>query len=301
MWTEGGFDQKGCGVRISQSSVKQDFVDAIQMLLDKVVPEHKHYTRERTHQSRKETRGLYKYTEHCWFFSGEIAKKVREDLPKKHLSWGLVWKMTQEEKRAFMWAAIRGDGQIKRKVSPVSGKSGAENYTFYQKDREDLNIFQSLCHLTAKQGRIDEKKGAVCIHNNPTTQLQSRHLMSSTHFNYEGLVWCVRVPTGAFVARRKGLIFITGNSGFPKNFDIARAIDKKLGVKRTAKIVPFTGNALMRHGGDNTRPWMEEALKKGFHEMPGDEAVSDEARKWKGWGTALKPAWEPVLIARKIV
>lgn len=90
-------------------------------------------------------------------------------------------------------------------------------------------------------------------------------------------------------------------SGFPKNFDIARAIDKKLGVKRTAKIVPFTGNALMRHGGDNTRPWMEEALKKGFHEMPGDEAVSDEARKWKGWGTALKPAWEPVLIARKIV
>jgi len=29
-------------------------------------------------------------------------------------------------------------------------------------------------------------------------------------------MWCVRVPTGAFVARRHGQVFITGNSGFPK-------------------------------------------------------------------------------------
>lgn len=73
-----------------------------------------------------------------------------------------------------------------------------------------------------------------------------------------------------------------------------------LAAARGSKRIEFTGNALMRHGGDNTRPWMEEALKNGFHEMPDDEAVSEEARKWKGWGTALKPAWEPILIARKI-
>ena len=33
---------------------------------------------------------------------------------------------------------------------------------------------------------------------------------------YVGNMWCVQVPTGAFVARRNGQIFITGNSGFPK-------------------------------------------------------------------------------------
>lgn len=44
--------------------------------------------------------------------------------------------------------------------------------------------------------------------------------------SYEGVVWCVTVPTGAFVARRKGLTFITGNSGFPKNFNIEKKLDQ---------------------------------------------------------------------------
>jgi DNA modification methylase len=35
--------------------------------------------------------------------------------------------------------------------------------------------------------------------------------------HYEGKVWCVRVPSGAFVARRNGKVFVTGNSGFPKH------------------------------------------------------------------------------------
>jgi len=34
--------------------------------------------------------------------------------------------------------------------------------------------------------------------------------------HYVGKVWCLRVPTGAFVARRNGKVFATGNSGFPK-------------------------------------------------------------------------------------
>lgn len=47
---------------------------------------------------------------------------------------------------------------------------------------------------------------------------------------YDGLVWCVKVPTGAFVARRNGQVFVTGNSeGFPKSHDIAKAIAKRAG------------------------------------------------------------------------
>lgn len=36
-------------------------------------------------------------------------------------------------------------------------------------------------------------------------------------FHYTGKVWCLRVPTGAFVAVRNGVAFPTGNSGFPKS------------------------------------------------------------------------------------
>lgn len=43
---------------------------------------------------------------------------------------------------------------------------------------------------------------------------------------YHGRVWCLTVPTGAFVARRRGKVFVTGNSGFPKNHNIEKAFDK---------------------------------------------------------------------------
>lgn len=88
-------------------------------------------------------------------------------------------------------------------------------------------------------------------------------------------------------------------SGFPKSLNVAKALDAMLGAERGTKKLPFTGNALMRSGGQNTRPWMEEALVKGYHEMPDDDPVTEEAKAWSGWGTALKPAWEPVLVGRK--
>lgn len=88
-------------------------------------------------------------------------------------------------------------------------------------------------------------------------------------------------------------------NGFPKSQNVSKALDKMQGAKREPKRIEFTGNALMRHGGDNTRPWMEEALAKGYHELPGDEPATAEAKAWNGWGTALKPAWEPVLVGHK--
>lgn len=41
-------------------------------------------------------------------------------------------------------------------------------------------------------------------------------LVRVTREHHDGVVWCVTVPTGAFVARRNGKVFITGNTGWPK-------------------------------------------------------------------------------------
>jgi DNA modification methylase len=94
-------------------------------------------------------------------------------------------------------------------------------------------------------------------------------------------------------------------TGFPKSHDVSKAIDKALGAERTKVRVPIdevrnpksidSGHGV--DGGD--RPWMAAAREKGFHEAVSDEAVSDEAVEWQGWGTALKPAYEPVCLARK--
>lgn len=297
VWSEGGFDKVGTGVRITQSSSNQTYVDVIDALVSKMIPSHKHYTRDRIY-TRKD--GSTKpYTEHTWFFSGEMALRVRELLPDKHPTWDLIWRMTSEEKWTFMWAAIRGDGSSKRGKIHVDGSRGPVHYNFNQKCASDLIMFQTLCHLTGHQGRINWNKNVVGVHHNPTTQFQGRHLKAKVSEHYEGMVWCVRVPTGAFVARRKDQVFITGNSGFPKSMNVSKQLDKQAGAVREMKQIPHTGNGMMRHGGENTRPWIEEALKTGFHTLPGDKPVTEEAVIWNGWGTALKPAWEPVLIARK--
>ena len=89
-------------------------------------------------------------------------------------------------------------------------------------------------------------------------------------------------------------------SGFPKSHDISKAIDKMAGVEREKVRTPMgpTGNKYARGLGDS-RPWMEKAAELGFHEHDSNISVTDAAKQWDGWGTALKPAWEPIVLARK--
>src|SRR5690606_15498941 len=43
-----------------------------------------------------------------------------------------------------------------------------------------------------------------------------------------------------------------------------------------------------------------EALRRGYHELDGDEPVTDLAKQWDGWKTpARKPAHEPIVLAQK--
>jgi site-specific DNA-methyltransferase (adenine-specific) len=101
---------------------------------------------------------------------------------------------------------------------------------------------------------------------------------------YAGVVWCVRVPSGAFVARRNGLIFVTGNSGFPKSLDVSKAIDKAAGAERN--VAPHT------RGGDT-------GFRFQAGGTPSAPPVTPDALAWQGWGTALKPAVEFWTLARK--
>lgn len=84
-------------------------------------------------------------------------------------------------------------------------------------------------------------------------------------------------------------------TGFPKSLDVAKAIDRHLGVARTV-----TGTEELPNDMRNSA-----LLKvgKGGERAPNvrnvTEATSPEAIAWDGWKTALKPAWEPICLARK--
>lgn len=75
-------------------------------------------------------------------------------------------------------------------------------------------------------------------------------------------------------------------SGFPKSMNIGLALDKKNGVE--SKVVG-TGKS-----GVSSRAYQsEETTTAGCYE------IKQAQNKWNGWGTALKPSFEPIIIARK--
>ena len=102
-------------------------------------------------------------------------------------------------------------------------------HTFWTKDAERRDVFLALATTLGYRSCIGATKDCVYVNTNTaTTEVQGKHRTDS--LAYEGMVWCVTVPSGAFLARRAGKPFITGNSGFPKSLDISKAIDKRGGV-----------------------------------------------------------------------
>lgn len=87
-------------------------------------------------------------------------------------------------------------------------------------------------------------------------------------------------------------------TGFPKSLDVSKAIDKAAGVHR--KVID-RGRAVRRMipGADQSRTgsWIKDSGRVFVPTQT--EPATAAARRWSGWGTALKPAFEPIIIARK--
>jgi site-specific DNA-methyltransferase (adenine-specific) len=79
-------------------------------------------------------------------------------------------------------------------------------------------------------------------------------------------------------------------SGFPKSHNVSIGIDKQAGVMEHRGKAHYA----YAHGTDFQSREMEAPK-----EMPPHEGITDAAKQWSGWGTALKPAHEPIVVARK--
>ncbi|MFW6100659.1 MAG: DNA methyltransferase [Bacteroidota bacterium] len=107
---------------------------------------------------------------------------------------------------------------------------------------------------------------------------------------------CVNIEDAGFEIR--DMIAWVYGSGFPKSHNISKAIDKKAGVERVVvgkrehptlkDVSKIEEQANAAHGSNEwARVWDLTA------------PATEEANQWEGWGTALKPALEPITVARK--
>jgi len=86
-------------------------------------------------------------------------------------------------------------------------------------------------------------------------------------------------------------------SGFPKSHNIGKAVDKLQGNERESVGISKDGsgaqpNKLNNHAKGDTGIGYMDGSGKEFQ-------VTKGTSEWEGWGTALKPALEPITVARK--
>ena len=94
---------------------------------------------------------------------------------------------------------------------------------------------------------------------------------------------------------RDSIIWMYG-SGFPKSLNVSKAIDKEAGAKREV-----VGRSVY---GDGHTQNSTATIGFGGCDPSADQRLitapaTDDARTWEGWGTALKPAYEPIVVGRK--
>jgi len=91
-------------------------------------------------------------------------------------------------------------------------------------------------------------------------------------------------------------------SGFPKSYDIGKGIDKQAG-KEPVVIGKRTDGRYAYHFQDGNNQFVnsENNQRKEVDSKIGliTAPATPEAQLWHGWGTALKPAFEPIVVAMK--
>ena len=116
----------------------------------------------------------------------------------------------------------------------------------------------------------------------------------------------VQIEDAGFEIRDQ-IMWIYG-SGFPKSMDVSKAIDKAAGAEREVigkgKAGALSGNSKFNDASVGTISRDHDNPTQGYKlgvagEYDITAPATEAAKQWQGWGTALKPALEPITVARK--
>lgn len=294
--------------------------------------------------------------EHSFYVTGEMVDYLLKNFNDREFKKEFI-ELNKESKELLLEGLMDGDGTC---------RDNEYSKVFWSKKEQRNDILSALLTTMGYRNYINYNKGHCGVVFNikhSTTEIQYKH--KKENIMYKGKVYCLQTETGAFVVRRNGKPFISGNSGFPKSMDISKQIDKKPQANRTIEFkkwlkekidncgksykqindecgftassyskTDFKDNWSINHPNkekwlkmkevigitENNYDWICEnnVEERGYIEPTGglaggsgntvgcyagkqlsNNAIDSKAKQWQGWGTALKPSFEPIIVARK--
>ena len=247
----------------------------------------------------KDDKNLKHNKEHTFYVTGEVADWLLNNYSDRELNWNLL-NFNLKNKQQLLEGLMDGDGSYRK---------NSYSKIFWSQKENRCDIISALLTCLGYRNYIFNKgrhQGVVFNSVHSSTEISYKHRKPLQE--YHGKIYCLETETGAFVVRRNGKPFISGNSGFPKSMNIGLAMDKREGVE--SKIVGQNHDILKKQAKDLKEGHRKivdsfnagaEDRNNGFTTVSADikEPVSEDGKKWKGWGTQLKPSFEPIIVARK--
>ncbi len=197
------FDNKAYySYEISQSSAKGEILAQMNAVIKRRFPEVSVYTRLRPDPvfQRRE--------EHTFYLKSAASKEINSWLQYEahRIPRQFLEKASLHQLKVLFVAMVQGDGHIQRL------NNGFKYVVFYAGKNQGLaDDFQELCvriGLSAIQKVVPQNNQIKVL---VSFKRKYAHIRRATTEHYSGRVWDITIRNGAFVARRNGKVFFTGN------------------------------------------------------------------------------------------
>ena len=155
------------------------------------------------------------------------------------------------------------------------------NLGFMGKKWDTITNYQDWCYQRAVELFRVMKSGGICL------------IFGGTRTHHR--LVCAFEDAGFEIKDEMQWIY---SSGFPKSYNISKGFDKKAGAER--KIIGEYTHPTAKNGdrtGSKSHYQANNCHLEGSYNITAPS--TDLAKQWDGWGTALKPAQEPIMVCQK--
>lgn len=155
------------------------------------------------------------------------------------------------------------------------------NLGFMGKKWDTITNYQDWCYQRAVELFRVMKSGGICL------------IFGGTRTHHR--LVCAFEDAGFEIKDEIQWIY---SSGFPKSYNISKGFDKKAGAER--EVIGEYKHPTAKNGDrtGNKSPYQANNCHlEGSYNIT--LPSTDLAKQWDGWGTALKPAQEPIMVCQK--